>query len=142
MSITNLNGSVQQATPIAVQLADGTWTDVTGGNLNQTLTILSGTSLSSTAIDCGLGSPIAIFMDAGWDAAKLTFQVSYNGTTYVPLHNADDTEYALTVSAGNAYILPPSDFAGIRYLKLRSGTNATPVNQTSNRLLIVASRQV
>ncbi len=46
------------------------------------------------------------------------------------------------VAANRWIIIDPADFASFRYVKIRSGTSGTPVNQTGNRSLTVVLRQV
>jgi len=142
MSITNLNGSVQQATPIAIQMRDGSWTAFEGGIAPVTATISSGTSLSGV-IDLGIDTAMAIVMPAAWTAAAVTFQVSLDNVTWSNLKNkSDDSEYTCTVSQGNSYTLPFTDFVPYRYIKIRSGTAATPVNQAADRIVTIAARNV
>jgi hypothetical protein len=98
------------------------------------VTIASGASLSG-AVDlngCGL---VRIQMPAGWDAAVLTFQVSLDGLTFANLYDRAGNEYTVQVAASSSIIVPPSDFAGLRWLKVRSGTAGVAVNQTAERVL-------
>lgn len=99
-------------------------------------TIASGESLSS-AVDCGELRPFAIQMPAAWDAAGLTFQKSADGITYSDVYAPAGTEYSLSAAASEWINLNPQDFADARYLKVRSGTSGTPVNQLADRALSV-----
>lgn len=98
----------------------------------KTAQIALGTALSA-AVDCVDGRAIRVDMPAAWDAADLTFQVSLDGVTYSDLYDAYGSEYVVRASASRAILLNPVDFIGVRYLKVRSGTGAVPVNQTAAR---------
>jgi hypothetical protein len=108
-----------------------------------TVNIAINTALSQ-AIFLGDGVLCAIQMSAGWDAADLTFQVSDDGgTTWQELRDSSGT--AITVAsptAGYRLELDASDFKSAMFLKVRSGTSASPVNQTTAaRVLTVISRK-
>lgn len=104
--------------------------------------IKSGTALSN-AINVGTKVLCGIQMPAAWDAANLTFQVSYDsGVTWQDLYDGLGTEIAVTSPAAGKYLaVDPSDYAGIVFLKVRSGTTGTPVNQTADRTIVLVSRK-
>ena len=106
-----------------------------------TATIATGQSLSDP-IDITGGALLRLVMPAAWDAADLTFQVSHDGTTFQNLYRTDgstETEVKLKTSAGRAYQLSPLDFAGLLWIKVRSGTGALPVNQTAPRSIQIVA---
>lgn len=81
---------------------------------------------------------VAVLMPVGWDAAALTFQAAdVAGGTFLDVHDDEGAEVAATVAAARAVgldaILP--ELAALRFIKIRSGTSATPVNQTAERTL-------
>lgn len=110
--------------------------------------IASGQSLSGE-IDLRDRDVVGIQMPPAWDAAGLAFQCagvaydnarpSINGPEI--FNNVVDetgTAIALTVAAATFVALSQAKIYGLRSLsrvKVRSGTNAAPVNQTANRLL-------
>lgn len=103
-----------------------------------TINIANGQSISS-AIDLGRVAVSAIIMPAAWTAAVLTFQVSADNTTFVDLYDTTSTtqtEVSLTVQAARGYRLSPSDWAGFRYIKFRSGTSAAAVAQGASANII------
>lgn len=103
--------------------------------LTTTATILSGASLSS-AIDLSAGRLSRIAIPASWTTANLTFQTSADNSTFNDLYDSYGTEYTVTVGgASRAIVIPLADFIGVRYLKIRSGTTGTPVNQGADRIL-------
>lgn len=112
------------------------------GRLSGTVTIANGASLSG-AIDFGSSSLAGILMPATWTAAGLSFAVSTSlAGTYVPLWNASGSEYIVpsaSAVASQFIILPLADFLGIQYLKVRSGTAGSAVNQGGERDLILIS---
>lgn len=105
----------------------------------QTATIPNGGSLSG-AIDLGGTALVGIQMPSGWDAAALTFQASADGITFAELYDAAGNVRSLTTAASHSLYLVPSEWLGIRYLKVRSGTSGSPVNQTADRALTLISR--
>lgn len=112
--------------------------------MRKTVTIASGTSLSG-ALNLGpmVTGIVAIEMPAAWTAANLTFQVSTDGTTYVNLYNDGGTEATITAAASQTLSMR-QDMTAIlskfRWLKIRSGTSGTPVNQGADRSLAVYAR--
>ena len=98
-----------------------------------TCTIESGGSLSG-AVDLGGRKLVAIDMPASWTAASLTFQASFDGATYDNMYDGA-TERTLIVAASYYSMLNIGDWLGARYIKLRSGTSGTPVNQAAARTI-------
>lgn len=116
--------------------SDGTHAEVIATTLSVTTftaTIASGASLSG-AVDLGEAKLGAIVMPASWTSAALTFQVSFDGTTYYDLHEFG-SEVSVTVTAGKAHRLAMSDWLAVRWLKVRSGSSASPVAQGADRTI-------
>jgi len=91
--------------------------------------------------------PVAIqFINQPWTTADITFLAAekYDGT-YLPVYGPTGTEVKLTTGTSSKVILmvPGSvgDLDNLRYLKLRSGTEASPVNQTGDRTILMLVRQ-
>lgn len=101
------------------------------------VTIASGESLSdafSLAQFIQKGGKLwRILMPSGWDAADITIQTSFDGTTYRDMYDAAGNEYTLNADADRDIVLDPYAFVSVNYIKLRSGTSGTPVNQTADR---------
>jgi hypothetical protein len=106
------------------------------------VTIASGASLS-TAIAIGANYfPCVLLMPAAWTAADITFQLSLDNSTFYNVYNADGTEYTLTAPvSSSAILLPPADFSGAKYLKIRSGTAGSPVNQSGAKSLSILVKE-
>lgn len=101
--------------------------------------IASGSSLSP-GVDlqglhlCGLRMP------AGWDAASVTLQVSYDGQTWRDLYDVNG-EVAIPVAASRHVALELGRFVGIgSWVRVRSGTAAAPVNQSALRTIELVAR--
>ena len=105
----------------------------------EAVTIASGASLSPAVnlrgrVLCG------VYMSAAWTAAGLTFQGSSDGVTYYNIQT-DTTEVIASAAAAIYIALDPVTFLGVNFLKVRSGTSGTPVNQGADRALLVMAGQ-
>ena len=107
----------------------------------KTVTVADGASLSDAAFTeylelCG------VITDSGWNTAALTFQGSHDGTNYFNIWNgASELSYAAVV-ASTWVAFDPALFLGIPYIKVRSGTSASAVNQTGDSVVTLVLRQV
>jgi len=101
-------------------------------------TIAASASLSGS-IDLVAGTPVKIEMPVAWDAADLTFQASSDDVMFNDFYDAAGTEVVVVASASRTMKIDPADFVGIRFLKVRSGTSDTPVNQSSERQIKIIS---
>lgn len=101
-------------------------------------TIANGASLSN-AIDCGNARAALLIMPAGWTAAGLTSEVSYDGAEFAQMYDIYGSPYPIQAGASRVIQLPLADWLGIRHFKLRSVTagTATPVAQGAERAIIV-----
>jgi hypothetical protein len=105
-------------------------------------TIANGASLSD-AVDLLKHEVVGLVMPSAWTAASVTFQGSQDGSTYNDLYDSGGTEKSYTVAASRHVLLSaPEDFRGVRYLKVRSGTAGTPVNQGAERIIKVLIKDV
>lgn len=115
--------------------------DGSGNLVTVSVTIASGASLSS-AVDLLKYSLVGIQMPGTWTAANLTFQGSYDGSTFANLYD-ETQEVTLTSPTASVYIvLDPAKYLSLRSLKVRSGTSGTPVNQGADRALQLILRQL
>ncbi|MBI4906602.1 MAG: hypothetical protein HY820_23435 [Acidobacteria bacterium] len=106
-----------------------------------TTSIASGQSLTGS-IDLKDHPLIAIEMPASWTAATLTFQGSSDGTTWKDVFNMEGDEFTIQAAASRYIVLSPFEFQWARYIKIRSGTTGTPVNQGAARTLVVVTRRI
>lgn len=100
----------------------------------RTFTIAGGASLSD-AIDMQSCTSMRMMISPPWATANLTFQNSDdNGDTYGNLYDESGNEVTITVPAASATLpitirMSAGDWWSWRYLKIRSGTSGTAVNQ-------------
>lgn len=101
-------------------------------NSTTTATITSGQAVSA-GVDLGEQRLAGIILPAGWDAASLSFQTSIDGTNWVELADTSGLIGVAAPAVGRMMMVDPATFYGVRWLKVRSGTAASPVNQTAGR---------
>lgn len=97
-----------------------------------TATIATGASLSDVVTIPDGFRVDALAIPAGWTTANMTFQVSIDGTNFYDAYEYGN-ELLFYPIAGKATCLGPENSLKIskRYLKVRSGTAATAVAQTT-----------
>lgn len=107
-------------------------------------TIASGASLSNAIQPQGLAL-FAIQMPSTWTAAAITFQGSYDGTTYGDVYDDGGTE--VTIASANAVasrvIVNGSvleKLAALPFVKIRSGTTGSPVNQGQQSIVYLLGK--
>ena len=108
----------------------------------KTVTILSGATGLSDIIDLEGYQLFGIQMPATWVTANITFQTSFDGTTFQDAYDDSGLEITLQALQGknisvdiNALKLAPW-----KYVKFRSGTSGTPVDQTATRVLKIVAK--
>lgn len=108
-----------------------------------TVTITNGTAISGASEDLStLGKLAAIILPSGWTTQSVTFQVSTDGVNYYNLYN-EGTEYALSsVLASTFQRLDIALFYGVNYVKVRSGTAASPQNQAGGDIVTLVCWQL
>jgi len=116
--------------------------NLTPSECTQTLSILINQSLSGI-LDTVDAMLVALIQPAAWTAAALTLQGSVDGSTFFPITYYAAAAQFQWIGAANfapgtlQLIRAPSQDSNIdslpRYLKLRSGTDAAPVNQLVQR---------
>jgi hypothetical protein len=104
-------------------------------------TIANGQSLSG-ALNLGGLRLFRIATPTAITGTTLTFQASYDGTTWNNLYDATGTEVSMTVAASRSIVIDPAVFASVNHLKIRSGTSGTPVNQGQDSTLQLVLRAV
>jgi hypothetical protein len=116
--------------------------ELMGSNVTQQTVIIANDASLSALIDLGGLTLVGIHMPALWTAANLTFQVSEDGITYDNLYDRFGNEIVYIAGAARVIILSPAEWVGIRFVKIRSGIAATPVNQGAARNIIAVSKVV
>jgi hypothetical protein len=98
------------------------------------VTIANAQALSSIIVCKGL-KLAGILMPAAWDAAAITLQASMDGSTFLDVNDKAGAEVSITTAAGKCITLDPAPLQAFCFLRIRSGTGATPVNQTAQRVV-------
>ncbi len=107
-----------------------------------TATIANGASLSSVVDLAGLAL-VGIEMPAAWTAANLTFQAAASASANVAnFYDEMGGEFTASAAASRYIKIDPADFAGIKYLKVRSGTSGAPVAQGADRSITLVCRSL
>ena len=98
--------------------------------VTQTVTIGAGASLSGASANYPGLKLVAVITASTWDAAKITFQASWDkGTTFANVYS-DAGEYELSSRTGATFgAVAAVNFIGADCLKVRSGTSGAAVNQ-------------
>ena len=111
-----------------------------GAPSTATASIANATALSA-AVDLGAQRLHRIVLPAAWTAGAISFQSSFDGSSWADLYDANGevTLAAAVVAASRAIVVDAAAFLGIRYLKVRSGTTAAPVNQAAQRDLTLVT---
>lgn len=108
----------------------------------QSATIANGASVSA-AIDLLSTALLDILMPAAWTAAALTVEASADNSTWYSLvydENGPQINSWPSPVAGAAYTVAALGMLGFRYIRLRSGTGAVPVNQGADRVFTLITR--
>lgn len=98
-------------------------------NYSQTVTIAAGASLSGASTKVNGMRLVAVVTASTWDAAKISFQVSNDGTNFFVL-KPKGTEYECAAVTGAAAVaVEPQYFVGFDYIKVQSGISTAATNQ-------------
>ena len=107
--------------------------------------IAAGQSLSAQA-NIGTKSLVGIVVPANWTTAGISLQASLDGgATWFEVETAAGPPFAIgSLTGGTArYVaIDPTTLRGAVAIKVRSGTAATPVNQTNAVTLQLVTRLV
>lgn len=102
--------------------------------LNDPIDVLisDGTSISAS-INLGGRKPVGVLVPASWTAADITFQSSVDGTNFYDVYDVDGAELTVTVASSRIVAIASGDSLCMGpYVKVRSGTTGTPVNQSGD----------
>ena len=97
-------------------------------------TIANGQALSA-GVNLQGGRLFALQLPASWTAADLTFQASFDGSTYADMFDEEGNEVTVDAAASRYILLDPARWLGVRNLKIRSGAAGAPVNQGGDRVI-------
>lgn len=111
------------------------------GVLHMDTTIVNGQSVS-TVLDITDRVILALELPGTWTAANITLLASQTaGGTFLPVKNQDGTDLVIVAAALQVNVISALLTQGLRYVKLRSGTAAVPVNQGADRVINVATQE-
>ncbi len=79
-------------------------------------------------------------MPGTWTAAALTFQASFDGTTWQELVDTTGAAVSFTVAAATLIQITPTNWRGTNLIKVRSGTAALAVDQLADRIVTLITR--
>jgi hypothetical protein len=110
-----------------------------------TAAIAAGQSLSPQ-VNLGAKTLLGIGIPASWVTAGLSFQASYDGgASFGELLDQTATAVAVSSVTGGAVVfiaIDPTKLRGVNCIKVRSGTSAAPVVQTTGATLTLILRSV
>lgn len=122
------------------------------GNLYVVPTALRSTQVASIAAGANVSGTIDLMRTAflgfvapsGWTTAALNIEVSTDNTNWSSLYDAYGSVSGSlsTLVAGAAYATDMVSLLPFRYVRLRSGTSASPVNQTIQRDFKIITREL
>ena len=116
---------------------------MTQPRIKRTLTIANADSVSD-ALDLTDTNLLGLIMPAAWTSAALTLEVSPDGSSWYPAYDAvgSQTGFIASPVVSAAYAVDLSALLAWRYVRLRSGTTATPVTQGAARPIIAITREL
>ncbi len=78
---------------------------------------------TSAAINLGGMALVGLILPAAFTGTSLTFTVCDTlAGTYMPLYDSSNSLVSMTVAQGRAYAVDPSNFQGINFMKIVSGS--------------------
>lgn len=90
---------------------------------NSSIVNIANGATVSDAINIGGLPPVGIITPDALTSTAITFQGSFDGTTYVPVKTGvGGAAYSLTVTTSSGYQVDPAYFRGYRWLKLVGGS--------------------
>lgn len=102
------------------------------------------TSLSA-AVQIGPGRIVGIQMPSAWTTGDLTFQASQDGTTYSDVYDDAGNELVVKAAASRyillTAVLAAGGFEHAAFIKVRSGTTGSAVNQLAARTVTLIARK-
>ena len=110
-----------------------------GRTIERTVTIADSASLSDE-IDLGDAVLVALQPDSGWNTNAISFQARGVDNALGTLKYEGVEVSAAGVVALDTVTFSPSKFAGVRFLKVRSGTAGSAVNQTGASVVTLILR--
>lgn len=109
----------------------------------KTVTIANGESLSDAVSLGNKETIVAVELPSTYDQSPLTFLATgQNDLTLLKSVYVDGVEYTVSGIQNTFQALNPANILGSRLLQLRSGTSATPVNQSGARTIVLITAEL
>lgn len=94
--------------------------------------IRSGQSQSDD-LDLGAYRLVGLSIPATFEPTTVSFLSSFDGATWNPVFDASGAEVTATVGVNRRVVLNPANFYGIRWVRIRGGTAASPTTVAADR---------
>ena len=94
----------------------------------------------SDPVDLDGTTLVGMILPSNWDTAPVTFQVSLDGVNWFNLVTQSGTLVQTGQTGGRYYVFEQQPLTGIRFIRLRSGTDSSPVPQTGDRVVLLVCR--
>lgn len=85
----------------------------------------------SAEVDLGAQVLAGIYVPSGWTAATISFQVSFDSVNWFEMFTYAGAAVSLAAAASIYLAVDPTQWKGVRALKVRSGSSASPTTQTN-----------
>lgn len=109
---------------------------------SETVTIAAGASLSGASASLAGLVLVGVITASTWDAAKMSFQASVDGTNFFVV-TYKGAEYEVASVTGAKFIaLDTEMFFGAKYIKIQSGLSSAATNQVDATVVTLLSRQI
>lgn len=109
---------------------------------SETVTVGAGAAVSGASASMAGRVLVGVITASTWDAAKMTFQASLDGTNFFDV-TYKGTEYEVaSVTAAKFIAVDPEVFYGAKYIKVRSGASAAPTNQVDATIVTLVTRPI
>lgn len=117
----------------------GTYLDNQLYNMIWTACTISSGQTVSNAVDLRGHDMLAFILPAAFTGTTIRFQMSPTAIdgTYYDCYNIGNVAMEATVTQGRAYFIEPQDLAGIRFIKLVSGSA-----EGADRTILIGTREV
>lgn len=99
-----------------------------------TATIAASGSVSPS-VNMGGRKLIGFMMPAAWTSADITFQGSFDNSTFYDMYDTTGAEIDYQVAASRFIVVNSALWLAPRFVKVRSGTTGTPVVQAAQRIV-------
>lgn len=87
----------------------------------------------SDNVDLGGYRLVGLSIPATFEPTTVSFLASFDGSTWNPVFDANGTEVTATVSTSRRVVLSPANFYGLKWVRVRGGTAASPTTVAADR---------